>query len=322
MDHGAVITTTTGHGIRRLAMLLMTGALLLALAPQAAHAADATATQPAAPPAAVTTTTGATLIEPADGAHLDHLDLAPMLQIEPSKDAAGTDETPKWILLATDREMKTTVRYCRQFVWATSGGAYHWGCNKWATGVDAYGRDQLAPLEAGTVYYWQAVSSTADGKGEITSAVRSFAIDPDKDPQSIESITNHIVGTAYDDGSNLNLGAAALVNSGVRVKSIASTRLATFAFRIKLSHVGSADYSRSYVRIKSAVGTRYLKVARAKDGNVIALWRLSPAERRLRTKRFTYQAFLKSRKNGAMVRSQARVVLIRSAPKWTPDRRR
>jgi hypothetical protein len=96
-----------------------------------------------------------------------------------------------------------------------------------------------------------------------------------------------------------------------------------YAFRIRLRHLGTADYSRSYIKVHSAAGTRYLHVTRAKDGSVTALWRLSRAERRLKTKRFTYQAFLKSRKNGSMVRSQARVVLIRAVkkpPKWTPDR--
>jgi hypothetical protein len=299
MDHGAVIRSNA-VAIRRLVMTLMLLGMLLALAPNA-HAA------------------GATLVEPADGAHLDHLELAPMLQVEPSKDAAGKTETPKWILLATDAAMTNTVRYCRQFVWASSANAFHWGCNKWATGVDAYGNDQLLALEAGKTYYWQAVSNTADGKGEIKSDVRSFAIDADPVGNDVADISKQISGTVFDDGSQLNLGAAALVNSGVRVKSIASSRLAPAAFRIRLSHVGTVDYSRSYVKVTSAAGTRFLKVAPVGTGGAGTVWKLTAAEQRLRTKRFTYQAFLKSTKNGAMVKSQARVVLIRTAPAWKHD---
>jgi hypothetical protein len=292
-------------------MTLMLLGMLLALVPNA-HAEDAATT-------GTPSTTGATLVEPADGAHLDHLELAPMLQVDPSTDSAGKTETPKWILLATDAAMTNTVRYCRQFVWASSANAFHWGCNKWATGVDAYGNDQLLALESGKVYYWQAVSNTADGKGEVKSAVRSFAIDADPVEQNIADISAHITGTVFDDGSQLNLGAAALVNSGVRVKSIVSSRLAPSAFRIRLVHVGTVDYSRSYVKVTSAAGTRYLHLAKVGTTGAGTVWRLTRSEQRLRTKRFTYQAFLKSRKNGAMVKSPPRVVLIRSAPKWRRD---
>lgn len=305
MDRGAVIRRSRS-GALRAAVTLAVLLALLAL-PSAAAAA------------------GATLIEPADGHHYDHLDVAPMLQIEPSKDAAGKVEQPKWILIATDRGMKATVRYCRAFVWAMSGGAYHWGCNRWATGADQLGNDILQPLDSGKVYYWQAVSSTADGKGEVKSAVRSFAIDPKRADTDIKDITGQVHGTAFDDGSYLNLGAAALVNSGVRVRTIRSSRLALTVFRVRLSHVGDVDYSRSYIKVNSAAGTRYLRVSKGRTG-IGALWRLTRGERALRSGRYTYQAFLKSRKNGAMVRSQVRVVLIRkkrlvrTAPRWTPDR--
>jgi hypothetical protein len=214
------------------------------------------------------------------------------------------------------------VRYCRQFVWASANGAYHWGCNRWATGVDQYGNDQLLALEAGKVYYWQVVSKSADGSGEVKSAVRSFAIDPEGEANSVRDISDQVNGTAFDDGSQLNLGAAALVNSGVRVKTIASARLATNAFRIRLSHVGTVDYSRSYIKVTSAAGTRYLKLAKVGTDGAGTVWRLNAAEQRLRNKRFSYQAFLKSTKNGAMVRSPMRVVPIRAkqTPKWKPDR--
>jgi hypothetical protein len=266
---------------------------------------------------------GATLVVPADGAHFDHLELAPMVQFDPSKTADGQTETPNWVLLASDAGMTTTVRYCRQFVWAMDNGAYHWGCNRWATGVDSYGNDQLLALEAGKVYFWQVVSTGADGTSEVKSAVRSFAIDAEGANNGVQDISEQVYGTAFDDGTQLNLGAAAFVNSGVKVSSISSTRLAGWNFRIRLTHVGDVDLTRSYIKISSRAGTHYLKVAAVGTGGAGTIWRLNAAERRLGTKRYTYQAFLKSKKNGAMVRSQVRVVVIRSGtrhPAWTPDR--
>jgi hypothetical protein len=304
MDHGAVIRNRAA-ALRRLAMLLVVLAMLFAL-PATAKAA------------------GATLVDPVDGKHFDHLELAPMVQFDPSKTADGKTETPKWVLLASDAEMKTTVRYCRQFVWAATNGAYHWGCNRWATGVDSYGTDQLRALEAGTVYYWQVVSTGADGTSEVKSDVRSFAIDAEPTGNSVQDVSNQVYGTAFDDGTQLNLGTAAFVNSGVRVTSISSSRLVGMNFRIRLAHLGSVDLSRSYVKVTSRAGTRYLKLAKVSAHGAGTLWKLSAAERRLGTKRYSYQAFLKSRRNGAMVRSQVRVVLIKRgtrAPAWKPDRR-
>lgn len=303
MDHGAVIRTSATTISRVLLALCVFGALLAL--PAAAGAA------------------GATLVEPADGHHFDHLERAPMVQFDPSKAADGKTEQPKWVLLASDAEMKTTVRYCRQFVWATAGGAYHWGCNRWATGVDQAGNDQLLALEPGRVYYWQVVSTGSDGTGEVKSAVRSFAIDAEAKVDAVDAISSQVHGTAFDDGTQLNLGAAAFVNSGVRVSTISSARLAPTAYRIRLRHVGPVDYSRSYIKVRSAAGTRYLRISKAKDGGIGTVWRLNAAERGLRTKRFVYQAYVKSAKNGAMVRSQQRVVVIRARkhPRWTPDRR-
>lgn len=321
MDHGAVIRRRRRH-VRSTTTLFMTCALLAL--PSAATAAEAVPAQPASPaPVAA----GAKLVEPADGHHFDHLEVAPMVQFDPSTGPTGKTEVPKWVLVATDPEMKTTVRYCRQFVWASANGAFHWGCNRWATGADQFGNDQLQPLEAGKVYYWQVVSKDEAGTGEVKSAVRAFAIDAEKTGNDIKDISAQINGTVFDDGTQLNLGAAALVNSGVRVSSINSTKLAPVAFRIRVRHIGAVDYSRSYVKISSAAGTRYLKLNNSEKLGVNALWRLTAAERRLKTKRFTYQAFLKSRKNGSLVRSQHRVVLIRATkkpkpPKWTPDRKR
>lgn len=306
MDHGAVILHT-GRGARRLATILLT---LLALMALLALPASAGAV-------------GATLVEPVDGHHFDHLDLAPMVQFDPSTGANGKTETPKWVLLASDVAMTKTVRYCRQFVWASAGGAFHWGCNKWATGVDQYNNDQLLALEAGQVYYWQVVSTGADGTGEVKSAVRSFAIDAEVPAVAVDAITAQVHGTAFDDGTQLNLGAAAFVNSGVKVQTVASSRLAPSAYRIRLAHVGAVDLTRSYIKLSSAAGTRYLPLAKVGASGAGTVWRLTTAERRLRTKRFTYQAFVKSTKNGAVVKSQLRVVVIRATstpPKWTPDR--
>jgi hypothetical protein len=313
MDHGAVIRASR-RATGRIALVLFT---LLAL-PAAAQAADAV----------TPSTTGATLVAPAEGEHFDHLELATMVQFDPSTDSAGVRETPRWVLLATDAGMTKTVRYCRQFVWASTGAGdttLHWGCNRWATGADQAGNDQLQPLEEGTVYYWQVVSkSNVEGGADILSAVRAFAIDAKPTQGSIADVSNKVVGTAFDDGTQLNLGAAALVNSGVRVSKIYSTRLGIYAYRIHVRHQGTIDGSRSYIKVRSAAGTRYLKVRKA-DGKVWALWRLTTKERRLKTKRFTYQSFLKSATNGAMVKSPPRVVLIKPKPKakapaWTPDR--
>lgn len=314
MDHGAVIRR---HG----RALLLVATTITAFG---AVAAGATAAEPA--PAAPSST-GATLVYPVDGHHFDHLEVAPMVQFDPSTDSAGVRETPRWVLLATDRAMTKTVRYCRQFVWASHEGAFHWGCNRWATGVDQAGRDRLQPLESGTVYYWQVVSaSNVEGGADIVSPVRAFSVDAAPKQESIGAISDQVHGTAFDDGTQLNLGAAAYVNSGVRVKRIHSTRIRPHAFRIHVQHLGTIDATRSYVRVKSAAGTRYLRVRAGADGKAWALWRLTAAERKLRTKRFTYQAYLKSTKNGTLVRSPHRVVLIRAPrpkpkpPAWRPDR--
>ncbi|MCB0879636.1 MAG: hypothetical protein KDC46_11755 [Thermoleophilia bacterium] len=302
MDHGAVIRTWRRAPLR---IALTLAALLLAL-PASANA------------------TGATLVTPADGQHFDHLELAPMVQFDPSNDADGNRETPRWVLLASDPDMKTTVRYCRQFVWAMEGTTYHWGCNRWATGVDQLGNDQLLALEPGKVYYWQVVSkSNVDGAPDIVSDVRAFAIDAEPAAQSIADVSNQVYGTAFDDGTQLNLGAAAYVNSGVRVKDIHTTRLAFYAFRVHVQHLGTIDKSRSYVKISSAAGTRYVRLTGKADAKAFGLIRLTAKERRLKTKRFTYQAFLKSTVNGSLVKSPPRVLLVRApkkAPKWTPDR--
>jgi len=306
MAHEAVIEHHRRRVVRVALTLAAAAAALLVVAPNPAGAEEAAT--PVAPVAVA-------LVEPADGHHYDHLERAPMLQFDPGKDENGKHLQPKWILLASDAAMTKTVRYCRQFVWAMSAGAYHWGCNRWATGVDQAGNDTLLALEPG-VYYWQVVSkSNVKDAADIVSGVRSFAIDEEPKEASIGEISEQVHGTAFDDGTFLNLGAAAYVNSKVRVKTISSSRLAPYAFRISASHLGQVDASRSYIKLSSAAGTRYLKVAKYGTNSVRAVWRLSTAERRLKTKRFTYQAYVKSTKNGAMVKSQARVVLIKPPAK-------
>ena len=207
---------------------------------------------------------GARLVEPAAGAHVDHLTTAPMVQFDPGIDKAGKQETPRWVLLATDAEMQSTIRYCRNFVWAVSGqsatstGTFHWGCNQWSAGTNQLGQDQLQPLEPGRAYFWQVVSkSNTEGAPDVLSRVRVFYIDKD-DTESIEEISNRIMGTAVDDGTYLNLGAAAYVNSKVRVKTIKSQRLGRWTFRIRGTHLGGVDHSRSYVVVKSAAGRHVL----------------------------------------------------------------
>lgn len=268
------------------------------------------------------------LLEPADGTHFDYLELAPMLIFDP-----GVDVQPKWILLATDPEMKSTVRFCRQFVWAaTQGGQLKWGCNRWATGADQYGNDVLKALEPGHVYYWQVIgASSPTDKTEVKSDIRSFYIDSEVKQDSISEISDKIMGSVFDDGTQLNLGASAYVNSKVKVGSPSAKRISVSAFALKVKTVGGIDPSSSYIKVQSAAGVRTLKVAKI-SGGVQAVWKLSAAEKKLKSKRFTYQVFTKSKTNGAIVRSRVGVVVIKSnaakktttsvspGPVWIPDR--
>lgn len=319
MDLGAPIRTrgrTRRSGTARprprasTTLLLLGAAMLLLALPAAAGAAP-------------------TLVEPADGHHWDHLERAPMVTFDP-----GVDAQPKWVLLAADREMKTTVRYCRQFVWAaTQSAGLKWGCNRWATGVDQAGNDQLLALEPGKAYYWQVVAKKSPtDETEVKSEVRAFYLDAEAEEQSIAEISNTVHGTAFDDGTQLNLGAAAYVNSKVKVGMPKATRLAAYGFRLRVPTSGSIDATRSYVMVKSAAGTRYVKVKKV-AGGLQGVWTLNAAERRLKTKRFTYQVFAKSTANAALVRSRFAVLVIKSnkgttatsggtvgtVPVWNPD---
>lgn len=252
------------------------------------------------------TAQAATLASPAQGAHLDWVQIRPVVAFDPAQ-----DEKPKWVLLASDDVMTQTVRYCRQFFAASVAGAYHWGCSAWAVGVDAYGFDIVRGLENGTTYYWQVVSTDANG-AEVKSEVRGFAIDPMPTSQNPTAISDQVWGTVMGDGTNLNTGTAAFVNSGLKVTDIASVRVKRYRFRIVVKYEGGVDLSRSYVRIKSRAGTRYIPTTTYGTNRARAVWTLSTRERRLRSKRFTYQALMKSTKNGAMVRSPVTVLVIRS----------
>lgn len=253
----------------------------------------------------VPTAGAATLVAPSPGERHSWYETAPWVAFDPAE-----GERPRWVLLSTDAGMRSTVRYCRAFVWHAARGGWHWGCNRWATGVDAAGNDRLRPLESGRTYFWQVVSRDADGDA-MHSAVRSFRLDRrDTDP-SVPSISNQVIGSSVGDGTLLNRGAAAWVNSRVRVDRIASVRRSTWRFQVGTTFTGGIDARRSYVRVQSAAGTRYLAVRLLRPGVVAADWVPSLAERRLTTRRYVYQTFLRSSRNGAMVRSQARVMLIR-----------
>jgi hypothetical protein len=254
-----------------------------------------------------------TLVEPISGTHFDDLERAPMVAFDP-----GVDAQPKWVLLATDPEMKSTVRYCRQFVWAaTQNAGLKWGCNRWATGADGQGNDILEPVKPGTTYYWQVVAKTSPTDAtEVRSEIRTFTLDPEQQEASIASVSDKIMGTVFDDGTQLNLGAAAYVNSKVKVAMPVAKRLSTYGFRLRVKTSGAINVSKSYIQIKSAAGTRYIKVKKI-VGGVQGVYTLNAAERKLKSKRFTYGVMVKSAANGSMVRSRYAVLVIKSVKKKT-----
>lgn len=262
-----------------------------------------------APAAAVTQ------VYPDPGAHLEWLQVRPIVAFD-----VPQGETPKWVLISTDHEMKNTVRYCRQFVSVTYKEAYHWGCNAWAIGADMYGQDVLKPLQWNTTYYWQVVYTKNDV--ETRGAVREFTIDEQPDTPDPTEVSDQIWDSIFGDGTNLNLGAAAFSNSGLKTPTTKIRRKTRYRFMIDVTFTGGADLTHSYVRIKSKAGTRYLPLHAVSATKATATWPLSKSERRLKRKQYTYQAFLKSTKNHVMVRSAPRVVLIKkkqSPPKWTPN---
>jgi hypothetical protein len=261
----------------------------------------------------------ATLVSPAAGHHYDWVMLRPTVAFD-----IAQGEQPKWVLVATDAQMTKTIRYCRQFTGVMVEQRQHWGCGAWAVGADAWGRDILRPLEWGKVYYWQLVLTDAAGK-EAKSEVRSFAIDNEPKGEDLGELSDRIFDSAFGDGTELNLGAAAFANSAVRVRKAASERRSKNRFWINVAYEGGIDLRRSYVRIRSKAGTRYVPLTSVTTTSARANWVRSASERRLRPGRYEYQAFLRSAKNGAVVRSASRVIVVqtkskapaRKVPAWT-----
>jgi hypothetical protein len=247
-----------------------------------------------------------TLVAPADGAKLGWMHARPMVAFD-----VAQGEKPKWVLLATDAAMTKTVRYCRVFGAAWVGSSWHWGCDTWSTGTDAWGNDIIAPLDAGVTYYLRVTYTDKDDKEQV-SEVRDFRIDPMPKMPDISDISDRIWGSIIGDGSNLNTGAAAYINSGLKVNSMRSLRVSTYRFSIGVGFSGNADLTRSYVKVISKAGVRYVPLrAGATGGEASANWRLTTAERRLKDRSYRYQAFIKSTKNGAMVRSPMRILVIK-----------
>ena len=248
-----------------------------------------------------------TSVAPAPAHQFDWLMLRPTVTFDPAE-----KEEPKWVLLASDAGMTKSVRYCRQFVGVTGeDGGFHWGCGSWAIGIDAYGQDVLRLLEWGKTYYWQVVYTDATGK-EAKGEVRSFSIKPEPPAEDLSALSDRIFDSAFGDGTELNLGASAFSNSAVRISKAASQRRSKNRFWIHTTYEGGIDLKRSYVRIRSKVGTRYVPVTSVATNVVRANWVRSASERRLRPGRYEYQAFLKSAKNGAFVKSPARVIVVQT----------
>lgn len=252
---------------------------------------------------------GATLVAPVSGHHYEWLMLRPTVAFD-----LAEKERPKWVLVATDAAMAQTIRYCRQFTAVMVEQAQHWGCNAWAVGASAWGQDILRPLEWGKVYHWQLVYTDAAGN-EAKTEVRSFAIDNEPKREDLAQLSDRIVDSAFGDGTELNLGAAAFSNSGVRVRRASSARRSKNRFWIDVTYQGAIDLRRSYVRIRSRAGTRYVPIASVKTNVARANWVRSSSERRLRPGRYEYQAFLKSTKNDAVVRSAPRVIVVKTKSK-------
>ncbi len=264
----------------------------------------------------VTSAGAMTLVKPANGAQLEWYELNPAVSLD-----SASDEQLKWVLIGIDPEMKKTVRYCRQFGYTIIDSFMHTGCNAWAIGVDIYGIDSLRGLNAGT-YYWQVVYLDKDGQ-QKTSEIRSFTIKAAPEIGDVGTISDQIFGSAVSDGTELNLGKAAFVNSGVKVHSIRSARIKRHTISIGVSFEGEIDASRSYIRIKSKAGTRYIPVTLKKtDGgtSVEGVWKQKKQETRLRPGKFTYQALLKSTKNDAFVKSEVRVILLKKGSSGKPGK--
>lgn len=272
--------------VARLAVVVAVAIAVLVIAPTRSHAVA--------------------LIAPVDGAKLEWMQTRPVVAFDVTQ-----GEKPKWALLATDEAMTKTVRYCRMFGAAWVNGSWHWGCDTWAIGVDGFGQDIIRPIEAEKTYYLQLVYTDADGVEKKTE-VRDFTVDAAQELPNINELSDRIFGSVYGDGSGLNTGAAAFANSGLKITSFKPARISKFRFSIGVGFSGNGDLAKSYVKITSKAGTRYIPLkAGATGGAATGNWLLSASERALKKREFTYQAYIKSNKNGAMVRSEMRLLVIK-----------
>lgn len=264
--------------------LILAASLLVLLAP-ALSSANALAITP---------------VYPSAGQQLDGLMVNPTVAFD-----IATGEKPKWVLLGLDPEMTQTVRYCRAFFAAMTSNStrWHYACNSWATGVDAYGQDIIKPLTSGKTYYWQVVYTDSAGV-EQKSAVNTFTIKPWDSTTSSTS------------GSTLNTGAAAYALSGVRIPYIASRRIHSRLFQINVTYVGAMKRYSGYVIVTGrGVLSGYKKIklnpVTGQPGKLRAVWYRSAGEAAIPNASYYYQAFVISAKNGAKVRSQKVSIVIR-----------
>jgi hypothetical protein len=187
----------------------------------------------------------------------------------------------------------------------------HWTCRSWSVGADAYGNDQLKPLEWNHTYFWQVVSTKDSDKTEVKSAVRTFTIDKPDDGIDPTAISDKIFGSVKSDGTTLNKGDAAFINSGLRVSALSSVRTKPSRSQIRLTWQGGLDLSRSYVRVAGEGTVRILKLHRTSTmGLATATWIRTTRQQKLPNGRYRYQAFVVSVRNGAMVKSELHEVVI------------
>lgn len=250
-----------------------------------------------------------TISAPTNGQHFKHTELRPTVTFSHVQ-----GETPKWVLISLDPNMSQNIRYCRAFAYSNQvdplailGTLPPVQCNEWAVGVDSYNRDVYRALVENKTYYFQVIYTDAQG-AEQKSEVRGFTIDAPPAGSDAASTVDRITETAVGDG--INKGASAFVNSGVRVTKIGSTRVRSNTYRIRVHFTGDVDLLRSYIAVKSGAGTRYVKVAKVSNGIAEGVWKRAGRERR--HTQFKYQGVLKSTKNGAMVKSQLRVMVIKN----------
>lgn len=259
-----------------------------------------------------------TIAAPTQGQHFTHLELHPTIVVRPD---AG--ETPKWAIVATDAGFAsgTQVRYCRN--WAMQLRADYsgldWTCVGLAKGTDIFGGDVIEGLDPGTVYYLKIVFTDSTGSEKSTDPL-GFVID--KAPKETDPAATLLkISTALENGGQLNAGAAAYAQSGLRVTHLRSIRVRGNVHRISVAYFGKIDVAGSYVLIRGPRGTTRHKLYRSGAWGLVAYWK-RPGNRDAMNPngaRYTYQAVLTSARNGAHVRSEASVMLF---PNGRASRRR